>query len=53
MFEKGLYLYIFYCLCFVEDISENMEEKKLMEETDSDLEGQDYFSVPGDREEHW
>ena len=30
MFEKGLYLYIFYCLCFVEDISENMLDKQVM-----------------------
>ena len=33
MFEKGVHLYIFYCLCFVEDISENIAEKQVMEDT--------------------
>ena len=30
MFGKGMYLYIFYCLCFVEDISVNNEQKQAM-----------------------
>ena len=53
MFEKGIYLYILYFLCFVEDISVNMEENQVMEETCSDLEGEDYFRIYDDREENW
>ena len=33
MFEKDTHLYIFYFLCFVEDISANMSEKEVTEET--------------------
>ena len=33
-FENDMYLYIFYCLLFVVDISTDMVEKKVMEETD-------------------
>ena len=37
MFEKGKYFSILYCLCFVDDISDNMTEKQVMEDTDPDL----------------
>ena len=30
LFEKGIYMSIFYFLCFVEDISSNMAEKQMM-----------------------
>ena len=37
MFEKVVYFYIFYCLFFDEEISVDMVEKQVMEETDPDL----------------
>ena len=48
MFEKGMYLYILYCLCFLNEIPENMVEKQVIEETDSDLEGGEYLRIFGD-----
>ena len=45
VFEKGVCLSIFYCLCFVEDISENIAEKQVTEETDLDLEGGEDFRI--------
>ena len=53
MFEKGMHLSIFYCLCFVEDISENIAEKQVTEETDLDLEGGEDFRIYNGMEEHW
>ena len=38
MFEKIMPLSIFYCLCFVEEISVDMVEEHVVEETDPDLE---------------
>ena len=49
MFEKGIYLFIFYCLCFVEEIPENTVEEQVMEETYQDLEGEDIFRISNDR----
>ena len=53
MFEKVFYLSIFYCLCFINDISENKVEEKLMEDIDSDLKREGYFRVYHDRDDHW
>ena len=51
MYEKGMHLSIIYCLCFVEDISANMTEKQVMEETDPYLRGQEGLMVADDRED--
>ena len=51
MFKKVINLSIFYCLCFVEEISANISEKPVMEETDPDLEWEEDFIISDDREE--
>ena len=53
MFEKGMYLSIFYCLCFVEVISVHTAEEQVMEERDPDIEWEEDFRISTDREEHW
>ena len=47
-----IYIYIYY-FCFVEEISENIVEKKGMKEIYPDLEVEEYFSIYDDRAEHW
>ena len=37
MFERGMYFYVFYCLCYVKDISTYMLEEQVSEERDTDL----------------
>ena len=37
MFVKGVYLYVFYCLCYDTDISTDMSEDQVAEERDPDL----------------
>ena len=49
MFEKGIYFYIINCLCFVDEISEDMLEEQVKEETYPDLEGGEDFMVSGGR----
>ena len=53
MFEKVMYLSIFYYMCFVEEISEDMVDKSVTEETDPYLEGREYFRVSNYREDNW
>ena len=44
-----------YILLFVifEDISEDIVDEQFKEETDPDLERENYFRISGDREDHW
>ena len=37
MFVKGMYLSVFYCLCYDTDISTDMSEDQVTEERDTDL----------------
>ena len=37
MFGKGVYLPVFYCLCYVIDISTYISEEQVSEERDLDL----------------
>ena len=48
-----MYLSIFYCLYFVEEISVNISEKPVMEETYPYLEWGEYWGISDDIEEHW
>ena len=48
-----IYIYIYIYICFVEEISENTVEKRVMKEIDPDLEAEKDFSIYYDREEHW
>ena len=52
-FGKGIYLSIFYFLCFVEEISVDIAQKQVMEETDPDLNWEEYVMIFNDMEEHW
>ena len=44
---------IFYCLCFIEEISVNIADKIVMEQRDPNIEQEEDFSIYNDREEHW
>ena len=37
MFGKGVYLSVFYCLCYIQDISTDMSEDQVSEESCMDL----------------
>ena len=53
MFVKRMQYSIFYCLCFVEEISENISDIKVTEEKDPYPEWEEGFNISDDREEHW
>ena len=53
MFGKGMYLYVFYCLCYVKDISTDMSEDQVVEERDPDLNEEEDIRLDEIREEHW
>ena len=53
MFEKGMYLYVFYCLCYVKDISTYMSEDQVAEDRDPDLNEEEDIRLDIIREEHW
>ena len=41
IFERDVYFYVFYCLCFVDDISTYMLEEQFSEERDPHLDEED------------
>ena len=53
MFEIGMYFYVFYCLCYVKDISTYMLEEQVSEERDIDLNSEDYTRMEDSKEDHW
>ena len=53
MFGKGVYFSVFYCLCYVKDISTDMLEDQVMEERDPDLNEEEDIIMGAIREEHW
>ena len=53
MFERGLYLFVFYCLCYVKEISTDMSEDKVLEDRDTDLNDEEDTLMEDIREEHW
>ena len=50
-FGKVINLSIFYCLCFVEEISVNVVEKQEMEEREQNIQQEEYFRISNDRED--
>ena len=48
-----MYLYVFYCLCYVKDISTYMSEDQVAEERDPDLNEEEDIRLDIIREEHW
>ena len=53
MFVKGMYLYVFYCLCYDTDISTYMLEDQVTEEIDPDLNDKEDIRLDEIREENW
>ena len=53
MFGKGMYLPVFYCLCYVIDISTYISEEQVSEERDPDLNEEEGIILDAIREEHW
>ena len=45
MFGKGMYSCVFYCLCYVKDISTYMLEDQVTEERDTDLNEEEYIRL--------
>ena len=52
MFEEGMYLSVFYCFCFANEISADMLEGQSREERDSDLEVEEDIMILDNREKH-
>ena len=48
-----MYLSVFYCLCYVKDISTYMPEDQVLEERDPDLNNEEDIRLDAIREEHW
>ena len=53
MFGKGMYLSLFYLLCYVTDISTDIPEGQVAEERDPDLNEEEDIVLDKIREEHW
>ena len=53
MFGKGMYLSVFYCLCYDKDRSTDMSEEKVAEERDPDLNEEEDIRMDEIREDHW
>ena len=53
MFVKGVYLSVFYCLCYDTDISTDMLEYQVEEERYPDLNKEEDIRLDEIREEHW
>ena len=53
MFGKGMHLSMFYCLCYVKDISTYMSEEQVSEQRDPDLNEEEDIRMEDSREEHW
>ena len=53
MFGKGIYLSVFYCLCYEMYISTDMSEEQVSEEIDLDLNEEKDTRMDNSREENW
>ena len=53
MFVKGVYLSVFYCLCYVNNLTTDYSEEQVVEERDPDLDEMDDIRFDGIREDHW
>ena len=51
--EPCMYFSVFYCLCYVKDISTDMLEEQVSEERDTDLNEKEDIRMEDSREEHW
>ena len=53
IFGRGIYLYVFYCSCYVKDMSTDLSEEKVLEDRDMDLSKEEDIIMDGTRNEHW
>ena len=53
MFVKGMYLYVFYCMCYDNNISTYIPEEHVAEERDPDLNKMEDIRFDEIREDHW
>ena len=53
IFGKGMYLSVFYCLCYVTDRSTDMSEGQVPEERYPNLNDEEDIRIDEIREEHW
>ena len=53
MFVKGMYLSVFYCLCYDTDLTTYYSEEHVVEERDPDLDEMDDIRFDEIREDHW
>ena len=53
MFQRGMYLHVFYCLCYVEEISTYMLGEKVSEDRDMEFNEEENIRTEDSREEHW
>ena len=53
MFERGMHFYVFYCLCYVKNISMNMLEEHVLEEIYPYLDDEEDIIMTDSREYHW
>ena len=53
MFERGMFLSVFYCLCYIHDMSMNMLDEQVSEERYMDLNEEEDIRMDGTRDDHW
>ena len=53
MFGKGIYFYLFYCLCYVKDISTDMLEEQVSEDRYPELNEMENIRMEDIKGEHW
>ena len=53
MFGNGMYLYVFYCLCYEIYVSTDMSEDQVPEERDPDLNKEEDIRMNEIRDKHW
>ena len=53
MFVKGMYLSVFYCLCYDTNLTAEYSEEQMVEERYPDLDEMDDIRFDEIREDHW
>ena len=53
MFVKGMYLSVFYCLCYDTDLTTDYSEEQVVEDRDPDLDEMDDIRFDEIWEDHW
>ena len=53
MFDKGMYCYVFYCLCCEIDISTDMSEDQVSEQRDLEKNEEEDIRMDENRDDNW